>query len=164
VSGQLHTPAVLTPEERAPGIHWIGSWVGPRTGLNDMERRKILPRDSHSDPSAVQPVASRLHQLRYPGSFFFLSSIIILSGKVYTPYFPEELFVNSHVTPQRITALVVVIFFKEKSLELGRKWIHHLIPTVILSRGCLPFSKSQEVCDQDSGFFALYHLQPRSWG
>jgi hypothetical protein len=28
--------------ESAPSTHWIGSWVGPRTGLNDVERRKFL--------------------------------------------------------------------------------------------------------------------------
>jgi hypothetical protein len=50
----------FTPEERASGTHWIGVWVGPRTGLDDAERRKSCPyRDSNSDRSAVQPVASR---------------------------------------------------------------------------------------------------------
>jgi hypothetical protein len=32
--------------ERAPNTHWIGGWVGPRTGVDDVdevERRKILP-------------------------------------------------------------------------------------------------------------------------
>jgi hypothetical protein len=33
----------FTPEEVASGTHWIGGWVGPKTGLDDMERRKILP-------------------------------------------------------------------------------------------------------------------------
>jgi hypothetical protein len=28
--------------ERAPHTHWIGSWVGPRVGLNDVEKRKFL--------------------------------------------------------------------------------------------------------------------------
>jgi hypothetical protein len=32
-----------TPEETSPGTHWIGGWVGPRTGLDDAERKKILP-------------------------------------------------------------------------------------------------------------------------
>jgi hypothetical protein len=32
----------FTPEERAPGIHWIGGSVGPGTGLNDMKKRKML--------------------------------------------------------------------------------------------------------------------------
>jgi hypothetical protein len=34
----------------------------PRTGLDDVERRKIFYWDSNSDLSAVKPVASR-----YPG-------------------------------------------------------------------------------------------------
>jgi hypothetical protein len=36
----------FTPGERAPGTHWIGGWVDPRAGLDDLEKRKflILPR------------------------------------------------------------------------------------------------------------------------
>jgi hypothetical protein len=30
------------PGERAPGIHWIGGWVDPRAGMNDVEKRKFL--------------------------------------------------------------------------------------------------------------------------
>jgi hypothetical protein len=29
------------PRERAPGTHWIGSWVGPRAGLDAVEKGKI---------------------------------------------------------------------------------------------------------------------------
>jgi hypothetical protein len=36
-------PGRFTPGERAPGTHWIGGWVGPRTGIDDVERRKVLP-------------------------------------------------------------------------------------------------------------------------
>jgi hypothetical protein len=25
----------------APGTHWIGGWVGPRVGLDDVEKRKF---------------------------------------------------------------------------------------------------------------------------
>jgi hypothetical protein len=28
----------LTPGERATGNHWIGGWVDPRAGLDDMEK------------------------------------------------------------------------------------------------------------------------------
>jgi hypothetical protein len=28
----------FTPGERAAGTHWIGGWVGPRAGLDDMEK------------------------------------------------------------------------------------------------------------------------------
>jgi hypothetical protein len=31
----------FTPGERTPGTHWAGHWVGPRTGLDVMAKRKI---------------------------------------------------------------------------------------------------------------------------
>jgi hypothetical protein len=61
--------SVSPPGERAPGAHWIGGWVGSRTGLDDMEKRRFLTllglellplcRPAHSQP---------LYRLRYPGS------------------------------------------------------------------------------------------------
>jgi hypothetical protein len=42
-----------------PGTHWIGAWVGPRTGLGDAKRREsCLYRDSNWDSWAVQSVTS----------------------------------------------------------------------------------------------------------
>jgi hypothetical protein len=35
-------PATLPPEKESPCTHWIGGWVGPRTGLDDVEKRKFL--------------------------------------------------------------------------------------------------------------------------
>jgi hypothetical protein len=52
-------PGQFTSGERALGIHWIGGWVGPRVGLDDMEEWKFLPhRDSNSEPLVIQPIAS----------------------------------------------------------------------------------------------------------
>jgi hypothetical protein len=31
------------PRERAPSTHCIGGWVGPRTGLDVVEKRNIMP-------------------------------------------------------------------------------------------------------------------------
>jgi hypothetical protein len=44
-----------------PGTHWIGSWVDPRAGLDDMEKWKIFTLKGLELPSPplVQPVASR---------------------------------------------------------------------------------------------------------
>jgi hypothetical protein len=42
VSGQLHAPAVFNPGERAHGTHWIGGWVDPRAGQDDLEKKKLL--------------------------------------------------------------------------------------------------------------------------
>jgi hypothetical protein len=40
-------PCRFTPEERAPGTHWIGGWVGPRAGL---EFRMVLTVNSDCFP------------------------------------------------------------------------------------------------------------------
>jgi hypothetical protein len=37
-------PGRFTPGERAPGTHWIGGWVVPTAGLDDMEKWKFLPQ------------------------------------------------------------------------------------------------------------------------
>jgi hypothetical protein len=39
VGGELSAsrPGRFTPGKRALGIHWIGGWVNPRAGLDDME-------------------------------------------------------------------------------------------------------------------------------
>ena len=50
-----HAPAALYSRER-PGTHCIGSWVGPRAGL---ERCGKFPPPPGFDPRTVQPVASR---------------------------------------------------------------------------------------------------------
>jgi hypothetical protein len=49
----------FTPGERAHGTHWIGGWVGPRPGLDDVEKRKFFTLQGlELRPSVVQPVAS----------------------------------------------------------------------------------------------------------
>jgi hypothetical protein len=34
-------PGRFIPGERATGTHWIGGWMGPRVGLDDMEKGKF---------------------------------------------------------------------------------------------------------------------------
>jgi hypothetical protein len=31
------------PRDKAPGTHWIRGWVDPKTGLDVVEKRNILP-------------------------------------------------------------------------------------------------------------------------
>jgi hypothetical protein len=38
----ISRPGRFSPRERAPFTHWIGGWVGPRAGLDDVEKRKFL--------------------------------------------------------------------------------------------------------------------------
>jgi hypothetical protein len=56
VSGQLHTPAALSPEEIAPSSHSIGGWVGSRAGLDPLEEN-LAPVGNRTP--AVQAVAHR---------------------------------------------------------------------------------------------------------
>jgi hypothetical protein len=39
-------PSHFTPGERAPGTHLVGGWVGLRTDLDDVEKRKFLTLSS----------------------------------------------------------------------------------------------------------------------
>jgi hypothetical protein len=41
LDGELHAPADI-PGEIFHGIHWIGSWMGHRAGIDDVEKRKNL--------------------------------------------------------------------------------------------------------------------------
>jgi hypothetical protein len=52
-------PGRSTPGKELPGTHWIGGWIGPRAGLDDVERRKIvhllgLKLRSLSHPAPIQ--------------------------------------------------------------------------------------------------------------
>jgi hypothetical protein len=47
------------PGEWAPGTHWIGNWGGPQKWRWRHGENSWHYRDSNSDPSVVQPVASR---------------------------------------------------------------------------------------------------------
>jgi hypothetical protein len=63
-------PDRFNPGETAPGTHWIGGWVGPRVGVDDMEIRKFLPPLGLELRPLSRPARSQLLQwLRYPGSW-----------------------------------------------------------------------------------------------
>jgi hypothetical protein len=58
----------FTPGERALGNHWV-DWMVPRTGLDDVERRKTLSLSEPELRPLGHPVCSHsLYPLRYPGS------------------------------------------------------------------------------------------------
>jgi hypothetical protein len=60
-------PGRFTAGERSPGNRGIGGRVCPRTGVDDVNRRKMLPLENSTPtprPFSPQPVAI----LRYPSS------------------------------------------------------------------------------------------------
>jgi hypothetical protein len=62
-------PGRFTPGERVPGTHWVGGWVDPRTGLDDVEKRKFLILPGLELRFLGRPFRSQsLYRLRYPGS------------------------------------------------------------------------------------------------
>jgi hypothetical protein len=68
MSGQLHAPAALIPGKN-PRTHWIGGWVGPRDGLDDVEKRKFLTLLGLELRPVGSPARSQsLYRLRYSGS------------------------------------------------------------------------------------------------
>jgi hypothetical protein len=62
-------PGRFIPGEIAPGTHWIGGWVDPRIGLDDVERINILPLPGLELRPLGHPARSQsLYRLSYPGS------------------------------------------------------------------------------------------------
>jgi hypothetical protein len=67
-------PGRFIPGERAT---WIRGWVGPRTGLDDLEKRTFLPLSGLELLLLGRPAFSQsLYRLRYSGSQYILHSII----------------------------------------------------------------------------------------
>jgi hypothetical protein len=59
-------PGSFTPVERAPGTHWIGGWVGPRAGVDDVEKRRFLSLPGLELQPLCRPARSQsLYRLRY---------------------------------------------------------------------------------------------------
>jgi hypothetical protein len=54
-----------------PGTHFIGGWVDPRSGLDNMEKRTLLPyRDSNSPTPGRAARSQSLYRQSYPGSIY----------------------------------------------------------------------------------------------
>jgi hypothetical protein len=71
----------FTRGERAPGTHWIGGWVGPRAGLDDVEKTKIaLPyrKSNHGRPAR----SLLLYRLSYRVRKISQKSISVLFAKI----------------------------------------------------------------------------------
>jgi hypothetical protein len=62
-------PGLFIHGERAAGTHWIGGWVGPRAGLDDVEKRQFLTLPRLNLRPLGRPDRSQsLYRLSYPGS------------------------------------------------------------------------------------------------
>jgi hypothetical protein len=65
VSGQLHSPAALSP-----GAHWIEGRVGPRAGVEDVEKRTFLTLPGLEPRPLNRPDRSQsLYRVHYTDSW-----------------------------------------------------------------------------------------------
>jgi hypothetical protein len=55
--------SALLPGRFNPRTHWIGGWVGPRAGLDEMEKRELLTLPGLGHPARSQS----LYRLSYLG-------------------------------------------------------------------------------------------------
>jgi hypothetical protein len=63
------TPRPLYPRGKIPRYQWIGGWVDPRAGLDDVEKRKFLTLQGRELGPLGRPAPSQsLYRLSYPGS------------------------------------------------------------------------------------------------
>jgi hypothetical protein len=53
------TPLPLYPRERAPGTHFIGGWVNPRAGLDDLEKWTFFTLPGLELPPPGSPARSQ---------------------------------------------------------------------------------------------------------
>jgi hypothetical protein len=67
------TPLPLYLHGKKAVTHWIGGWVDPRAGLDDVEKRKFLTLPGLELRPLGRPARSQsLYRQRYPGSLYEL--------------------------------------------------------------------------------------------
>jgi hypothetical protein len=75
-------PGRFTPGEKARDTLWIGGWVDPRAGMDDLEKRKFLALPGLELQPLSRPARSQpLYRLYYTGSSYKIrGSKYILTG------------------------------------------------------------------------------------
>jgi hypothetical protein len=72
----------LTPEERAPDTHWIGGWVDPRAGLDDLETKFLSLPGLELRPFSRPARSQSLYRLSYPDSSMSIDKFMLLFSKM----------------------------------------------------------------------------------
>jgi hypothetical protein len=73
VSDHLHAPAALTPRKEPSVSNWIGGWMGPGTGLDDVGKKNTWPLPGLELRPLGRPARSSrpLYRQSYHGALVF---------------------------------------------------------------------------------------------
>jgi hypothetical protein len=137
------TPRPLYPLERAPGTHWMGSWIYPRAGLDNVEKRQFLTLSGLELRPLGRPARSQsLYRLRYSGCTLVESvsyvpewhvkqiiylSVVYLTMLPILPYFPyfQKMKGAYDITfPSVCSSVPVNLFVCVSPYFLRRFWDH----------------------------------------
>jgi hypothetical protein len=112
-------PGRFTLREKAPGTHCIGGWVGPRTGLKAVVKRKIPSPRRESNPRTpiVQPVAQQ---------YTDWTITVLRMWLMYTEFWELYLSHGDHLEN---------LCVKERLLKWVREWVSHSV-TQLITSGC----------------------------
>jgi hypothetical protein len=98
------------------GTHWIGGWVGPRTGLDVVEKRKSCPcLDSNPDRPAH---SLSLYRLSYPDS-----SCIIIHVHFMLPSISSRLWLTPWSRVFLGNLIVAQLVKKLYDLRFSQRWL-----------------------------------------
>jgi hypothetical protein len=89
------------PGRFTPGTHWIGDWMGPRTGLYDVERRKIFFLPGFE----LWPSSQSLYRLWYPGPQYYKHRFLIKLVLKVTA-------VKQSLVPVKVTVRLFLLIFE----------------------------------------------------
>jgi hypothetical protein len=125
VSGQLQAPPALPSREGAPGTHLIWVWVGPRTGLDDLETRKFLTVPGLELRSLGRPACSQsLYRLSYPSSQLNAKLFHISTGINFCTFVDWELFCSFQWVLYRL--MTVTLFFTPCTSMQHRNFVKYI--------------------------------------
>jgi hypothetical protein len=88
-------PCRFTPGERAPGTHWIGGWVGPRAGLDDVEGRLELR------PLGRPARSQSLYRLSHNNIRWRIQTVKLLMAHLSPASFLTKYLIYRHLVPDR---------------------------------------------------------------
>jgi hypothetical protein len=109
----------FTPREIAADNHWIGGWVGPRAGLDVVEKRKILRcREINPDRPGRSPSLYRTtrYHIQKDGTFHIhpYENLISCAKSVFFLLIQRDQFLHSYYVTSETTWAVLMFIIQSR--------------------------------------------------